>query len=380
MMKNAKPSLSLLVSLLMFPQIIETIYSPALTDITRHFSVSAADGGQTLSIYFIAFALGVVFWGRLCDVLSRRAAMLGGLLCYAAGVFLAVYAEDFALFMVARALAAFGAAVGSIVTQTVLRDSFTGSALGKVYAHMGIAIAISPVIGFLAGGLLTAWSGYQAVLWLLCMLALALLCWSGISLPETRPATRHQESLWQSLAKLATDGQLWGHAALVALFNIILFSYYSLAPFLFQQLGLSTQVFGYSGLLLGGAAFIGGLINKRIVAKGTAHRKVVWLGILSSAMGAVGVIALQGTLAFLIPVVLVVAGFGLVIPNVLSVALKNYQPIVGTAGAWLGLQYYLMIGVGLWLASISQNYGLTLIVCVVLAILVQSRLKTDDNI
>ncbi len=378
-MKDSRPSLSLLISLLMFPQIVETIYSPALTDITHHFSVSATDGGQTLSIYFIAFALGIVFWGRLCDVLGRRKAMLGGLLCYAVGAALAVYAENFSLFMMARALTAFGAAVGSIVTQTVLRDSYTGLALGKVYAVMGIALALSPVLGFLSGGLLTTWGGYQAVLWALSVLALVLLCWSGICLSETCPATSHKEALSKSLSQLATDGQLWGHAALIALFNIILFSYYSLAPFMFKQLGMSSHVFGYSGLLLGGGTFIGGLINRQILAKNTAPRKIVWLGILSTALGTVGVVALQGSMAFLVPVVLVVIGFGLVIPNVLSVALKNYQHIVGTAGAWLGLQYYLMLGVGLWLVNISQNYGLTLSVCVAIAILVQLRLHTEDT-
>ena len=88
-MKSGTPSLGLLISLMMFPQIVETIYSPALTDITHHFSVGAAEGGLTLSVYFIAFALGIVVWGRLCDVLGRRTAMLGGLLCYAAGATLA---------------------------------------------------------------------------------------------------------------------------------------------------------------------------------------------------------------------------------------------------------------------------------------------------
>ena len=49
-----KPALTLAVALMMFPQIAETIYSPALTDIAQGFSVSAAQAGQTLSLYFFA--------------------------------------------------------------------------------------------------------------------------------------------------------------------------------------------------------------------------------------------------------------------------------------------------------------------------------------
>ena len=54
-------SLPLLVIAIMTPQIPETLYSPALTAIRSDFGISAAQAGQTLSIYFFAFALGVAF-------------------------------------------------------------------------------------------------------------------------------------------------------------------------------------------------------------------------------------------------------------------------------------------------------------------------------
>ncbi|MGX2009982.1 MFS transporter, partial [Enterobacter asburiae] len=51
-----RSAMVLVTALLMFPQIVETIYSPALTDISRYFSISAAQAAQTLSVYFIGFA------------------------------------------------------------------------------------------------------------------------------------------------------------------------------------------------------------------------------------------------------------------------------------------------------------------------------------
>ncbi len=45
---------------------------PALTDIASAFSVNAEQTSQTLSLYFFAFALGVVFWGRMCDTFAAR--------------------------------------------------------------------------------------------------------------------------------------------------------------------------------------------------------------------------------------------------------------------------------------------------------------------
>ncbi len=67
-----KLGLTLATALMMFPQIVETIYSPALTNIAKEFKVSAGQAAQTLSLYFFAFAIGVVVWGRLCDLIGRR--------------------------------------------------------------------------------------------------------------------------------------------------------------------------------------------------------------------------------------------------------------------------------------------------------------------
>lgn len=374
-MEKPTPPLGLLISLLMFPQIVETIYSPTLPEISRVFAVSAASSGLTLSVYFIAFAVGVVIWGRLCDVIGRRYAMLAGLLCYAIGAGIAVAAVDFTQFMVARALAAFGAAVGSIVTQTILRDCYSKERLGKVFAIMGMAISISPVVGFLAGGWLTSWHGYQGVLWLLCILALLLLGWSALVLPETRPEQTTTHLFSNKTVQLVTDGRLWCHAFLVAAFNVMLFSYYSLAPFIFETLGYNSQAFGYSGLLLGLASFLGAMINKKLLASEMPVERVIWGGIVSAGVGAVGLLVSQHNIVFLIPVICVVIGFGLVIPNVLSIALKDYRTIAGTAGAWFGLVYYFLIGLGLWLASQWQNFGLVVLISVLTAVASQSILR-----
>ena len=139
-----KPALTLAVALMMFPQIAETIYSPALTDIAQGFGVSAAQAGQTLSLYFFAFALGVVTWGRLCDIAGRRRTMLSGLILYAAASCGAVITQDFSVLLILRMLSAFGAAVGSVGTQTIMRDCYRGDELAKVFSVMGIALAVSP--------------------------------------------------------------------------------------------------------------------------------------------------------------------------------------------------------------------------------------------
>ena len=82
-MNNKLPPRWLVVGLMMFPQIVETIYSPALTQIATSFQGDEGQASQTLSVYFLAFAAGVVCWGRLCDLVGG-ARHAGGLLTYMA--------------------------------------------------------------------------------------------------------------------------------------------------------------------------------------------------------------------------------------------------------------------------------------------------------
>ncbi|MCG9754508.1 multidrug effflux MFS transporter [Shewanella insulae] len=351
------PSIPLMVILMMFPQIVETLYSPALPHIAAGFDVPLALAGQTLSIYFLAFAFGVVCWGILCDHLGRRRTMLLGLGLYGIAAFAALWAPSFKWLLAMRALSAFGAAVGSVVTQTMLRDSFDGTALAKVFAYMGMGIAISPVVGMLSGGLLASLGGYPTVFFTLSLMAVLLYAVCLLRLPETRPTSTQHVPLWALVRHLATDGNIWHNALLVAGFNVLLFSYYLQGPFVFQRLGLSTQAFGYSGIALAIGTLVGSAINKTLLQRGASQPRLLRLASLLALIGAVGVYLSETHLGFLLPMALIVAAFGIAIPNILSQALVEYRDQAGAAGALFGLLYYLLIALGLAMVSLAEQLG-----------------------
>ncbi|ELB2756250.1 multidrug effflux MFS transporter [Vibrio alginolyticus] len=377
---NTKPSLWLMLVMLMFPQIVETIYSPALSSIALSFDVNHAQAAQTLSIYFLAFAIGVVVWGVLADKLGRRPTMLIGLFIYGCASLLATQTESFAVVMTARALSAFGIAVGSVVTQTMLRDAFDGQELSKVFSLMGMGISISPVVGMLLGGQLTALGGYRYVFFALFLIALVLLSFNVIKLPETQkeqtPVRLHQLS-W----KMVRDARIWRSGLLVALYNIALFSYYQLGAFTFSALGYNSEQFGYSGMVLGLGTLLGSYLNKSLVSKNVQKSQLLWFSAILISVGSVGVLILNQSIWFVAPMVLVVISYGIAIPNILSDALVDYKQQVGSAGALFGLMYYIMIGTGLAMAGTAQNLGVVLLACSCLAILLAfSKRQVHTNL
>ncbi|WP_086109137.1 multidrug effflux MFS transporter [Xenorhabdus vietnamensis] len=360
---QTKPSLWLAIALMMFPQIVETIYSPALTNIANGFSISSEQAAQTLSLYFFAFALGVVVWGRMCDVIGRRPAIIVGLSLYGLASLLALLTQQFWLLLVARMLSAFGAAVGSVGTQTIMRDTYRGEELAHVFSIMGIALAASPAIGMLSGSTLNYFAGYKAVFAGLAILAVILTCWSIVRLPETRPIDVIKVSLFSTAIIMLKDISIWRNAFLIAFFNICLFSYYQLAPFRFEQFGLSQEIFGYTGLLMTFGVGLGSLLNKYLLKQRWISAKLVTLASLINLLSGIGVYLLENSWLFIFPMLGIVIAYGLAIPNILASVLTNYSDRLGTAGALLGLFYYFLLGFGLALAGWSQALSCVLICC-----------------
>ena len=370
-------SLWLAVALMMFPQIVETIYSPALTDIAASFHVNAEQAAQTLSLYFFAFAIGVVFWGRMCDRIGRRPAILAGLFIYAIASIVALVVSSFWSLLLVRMLAAFGAAVGSVGTQTMMRDSYQGNELAKVFSIMGIALAVSPAIGLLFGAILTQLGGYQAVFSGLALLAVILLLWALYRLPETRPENINNIAFGHTLSLMIRDKEIYRNVILISFLNINLFSYYQLAPFYFEQLMLSQQMFGFTGLLLALGVGVGSWINRLLLAKKWQAEKLIRLATYLSLFSASAVYLLNHSVVFVIPVIGIVIGYGIAIPNILAHALNGYSDKKGTAGAILGLFYYIGLALGLMIAGWSQHLGGVLVVSSVILVIFSARYSTS---
>lgn len=364
--------LILLIALVMFPQIVETIYSPALPFIAEGFAISQTQATQTLSVYFIAFAFGVTAWGLLCDRMGRRKTTLIALTLYIIAAILAMIAPNFSALLGARILMAFAAAIGSIGTQTMIRDQFSGDQLRYLFSLIGIALAISPILGLIFGVFMVTIGGYQAVFTLLTMIGAFLMIWSLIKLPETMPENHSVHPFWRTLQAMIQDLMIWKYALLIAAFNIMLFSYYQLAPFIFDNLQLDNRLYGLSGLLLGLGTFLGAFLNNRLIRHyQLSGEKLIILAIAIALISALLLTILESGWCFILPMTGIMLAYSIAIPNILSLVLKNYQHTLGTAGAILGFLYYCLIGIGLIFVGTMTSLGIALLIFAGVALMIQ---------
>lgn len=363
-MKKTNP-LWLLTLLVMLPQFVETIYSPVLPMVQEKFRVNEEAATLTISLYFIAFALGVAFWGIQCDRIGRKKSLEYGLITYGIGTLMAIFAQDFMILLAARVLSAFGIAVGSIVTQTILRDTYDKDNISKVFSWIGIGLSISPIIGMTTGSLLTSSSGHQGVFITLYLVAVLFYVLSRKNVSETIISNKETnvQSLFILLQRMIRDRGIIKCCLLIMSFNVLLFSYYSLAPFIFKEQHYSSYVFGYSSIILAAGTFIGAKFNRLLLLKNLNSETLVKASTLGAFIASVFVwILIHHGVYFLIPYFFIVMAFSIAIPNILSTALINYKNETGSAGALLGLIYYILIGLGLVCVGFIQNLGISSVI------------------
>ncbi|MEK4423901.1 multidrug effflux MFS transporter [Solibacillus sp. FSL K6-1523] len=358
---NKTPSLFLLIILVGFPQISETIFSPSLPSIADAFETSMRDAQLTMSVYFIAFALGVFFFGRLSDKIGRRKAMLYGLLLYFVGNVLCLIANEIVVLLVARFIQAFGASVGSIVTQTILRESFSGAQRHKLFAQISAALAFTPALGPLIGGFTDYYFGFKIVFLVLVAMSIIVFCYAFLHLPETAPTTIEMKPLLPIVKRMVTNARLWCYGILIGGINGILFSYYTEAPFIFTQyFTLTSAMYGFLGIVVALASIAGAMLSKHLVSH-TKPEKIIVRGLAIMLLGTLFAtsvhflpISLQMP-TMIVSVFIILFGTGTALPNCLSLALSNFQDVIGSAGAIFSLGYYLLVSATIYGMSIFHN-------------------------
>lgn len=363
-MKNVQkqvPSLLIIIVLVGFPQISESIFTPALPALSNALNVTAKTGQLTMSSYFVAFAIGVLFWGGYSDHVGRRKAMLGGLIVYLIGNIGLHFAPNFAILIFFRLVQSFGASAGSVVTQSIMRESFTGARGAKVFANVGAALALSPAIGPLLGGIAQTYFGYRSVFSILIAIAVSLIFYTFLGLPETNHNINSSEpapSAKSITMRLLTDKNVWVYCLLISGINGLLFSFYAEAPFIFiNHFHTSSVQYGVLGVVIALSSILGSITINRLVTR-FSPTKITKLGLLIALIGSlllVGAGFADNIILFIICIFVLFYGVYVTLPMALNLALVGYEEVIGVASGIFSFIYYLVISFFTYLMSVLHT-------------------------
>lgn len=334
----------LLLSLLAaFPPISTDMYLPALPWLQSAWGAELATINLTLVLFFVCFSVSLLVYGPVSDSHGRRPLLLIGIAVYILGSLLCGFSQGVGHLIAFRILQALGAASGSALCMAIAKDLFLARERQKLLAHLGVVVALAPMLAPVLGGWVLQWLGWRWIFF--SQSAWAVLAWVGVlrmpeSLPNKVPATIGQ--IMGRYLGLIRNMRFLTLNFLMALVMTPIFAFIASSPAIYiSDFGVDAQRFGiyFGGNAL--AMMLGAFTCSRL----TRHRPgwpLLMAGFAGLAGGGLGIwlIGPRGPLFFAASMFLVTYCLGLTRPLSNNLVLEQVTHDVGTASSFMIFLYF----------------------------------------
>ncbi|WP_274629126.1 multidrug effflux MFS transporter [Arvimicrobium flavum] len=339
------------------------IMLPGLQEIGASLGVENENHRQyVISAYFAGLAFALLAYGPSSDRFGRRAPLLFGLGVYIVAAFAAAFSTDFTTLLVLRFIQGIGAASTRVIAVSMVRDRFGGRQMAEIMSLIFMVFMVIPVVAPGIGQIVMLFAEWHWIFICMAVIALAIMAWAAIRLPETLPAEHRRPmdigSVGRGFAAVLTNRL----SLFYTLASTILFGA------LFGFINSAQQVYvGIYGLgvwfpvifaAIAGMMAVSSFLNSRLV--GTLGMRRLSHGALLGFLG-VSVIWLAWSLVGVIPLaafVLLFAAamfqFGWIGSNFNAIAMEPLGHIAGTAASVQG--FFQTLGGGLIGAFIGQSF------------------------
>lgn len=321
------------------------MYLPALPRIANELNAGATSVQLTLSIFLFGFAVAQLFYGPLSDRYGRKPVMAVGLIIFVIASIGCALAEDINTLMFFRLLQALGGSAGPVIGRAIVRDIYDAKESGRALSHIGSIMALAPAFAPILGGVFAATMGWHSIFWFLVAYGILGLLFFLLKVKESAPvAKRHPKPtglIHQHYKQLISDQNYVGFTLTCSFSFAGLFAFLSGISFvLIGQFDVSEQQFGWYFMLIVAGFIVGTQISAKLEQTQSHHHLIL--------AGSLLLLTASGIMIFLVclesanvasvitPMMVFMVGVGIIMPQSMAGALKNYPNIAGTASGLLG--------------------------------------------
>lgn len=340
--------LAVLSLLMAFASISTDLYLPAMPAMQATLGASAGALEWTISGYLVGFSLGQLLWGPIGDRIGRRLPIALGLLLFIGGSAGCALAASAPALIAWRAVQAAGACASVVLARAMVRDLYEGERAARMMSTLMTVMAIAPLVGPSAGGLILKLWSWRAIFWTLVIVGLATLAAVG-TLPETLPAHRRNDApLHRTLARygvLLRHPRLLGYLGVGGFFYGGMYAYVAGTPFAYiDDYHVPAQRYG----LLFGLGIVGimatNLLNANLVGRFGGDRLMRAGAVAAALAGAAVALAARmgwgGLMGLVIPLFVFVSTTGFIVANAMTGALGTFPQFAGSVSALVGATQY----------------------------------------
>ncbi len=347
---------------------------PALPAIGSSLGVVRSNDNQLIiSLFFLGFGVGQLFYGPLSDAAGRKPAAFVGLALFSVGCLIALTSRSFPLMLAGRFLQGIGVAGPRTITLALVRDRFEGREMARVMSLITVVFILVPVVAPAIGQTVLDLSGWRAIFGVYLAIGLLATIWFAVRQEETLPRERRIPLALGRVVAAAREvvghRQAFGYTVASGfIFGALLGYLTSAQQILQQQYSLGPRFplyFALVAIAIGAAS----LANASLVLRYGMHLLSTWSlrGILlvsivfaSVAVAWSGQPPLWSLMAYLMTSFF---GIGLLFGNLNALAMQPLGHIAGTGAAIVGATSMLIsLVLGTW---IGQSYNGTVLPLVV---------------
>ena len=345
MQKNHLVYLLLAIGLMTVGQLPAGIYLPSLMNMSHAFQVSTGEIQYVVGIYLMAYGGSQLIYGPLSDHYGRKPTVVGGLLLFAVGSIVSLFAKTIFVMDAGSLIQGLGLGSVAVISNAVLRDLHNDKKLLSSVSSMSAAVIVTPLLAPILGSYLQEGFGWRSNFAFLLLYGLVMLVLALLYLQETN--ANIQKGWITPLKVFQNYGMVvktpsflsYGFCRILALSGGT--AYAINAPFLFVHLlHLTPIVYAWVSVIPASGFFIGSMVAKKL-GKNRRLDGVLALGGLCLFVGSISLLGLGLFLPLSIPLIVIpmliyMCGNGIVFPTALTGAILPLGAVAGTASAFIG--------------------------------------------
>ena len=347
---------------------------PALPAIGAALGVEHANDNQlVVSLLFLGFGLGQLFYGPLSDATGRKPAAYVGLALYVVGCVLALLSRSFPVMLAGRFLQGVGVAGPRTITLALVRDRFEGREMARVMSLVMAVFILVPIVAPAAGQAILGAFGWRAIFGVYLTMGLLASVWFAMRQEETLPSGRripfsppriaaatrevlvNRRAIGYTIASGSVFGAFLGYLTSA---QQILQGQYALA-------GRFPLYFAMLAIAIGSASLLNATLVVRYGMHALSSRSLQGICIASVVFTGVAAAASGHPPLWMLMSYLMASffGIGLLFGNLNALAMQPLGHIAGTGAAVVGSTSMLIsLALGTW---IGQSYDGTVLPLVV---------------
>jgi DHA1 family bicyclomycin/chloramphenicol resistance-like MFS transporter len=347
---------------------------PALPAIGSSLGVLRSNDNQLIvSLLFLGFGVGQLFYGPLSDAIGRKPAAFIGLALFSVGCLIAMTSRSFPQMLAARFLQGIGVAGPRTITLALVRDRFEGREMARVMSLITVVFILVPIVAPAIGQMVLSLSGWRAIFAVYLALGLVVTIWFAVRQEETLPAERRIPLAVGRMVAAARDvvshRQAIGYTVAGGLVFGALIGYLTSAQQILQQqysLGPRFPLFfAMVAFAIGAASFTNASLVLRYGMRTLSTWSLRGILLVSLVFAAIaGTWSGQPPLWSLMAYLMVTFfGIGLLFGNLNALAMQPLGHIAGTGAAIVGATSMLLsLALG---TTIGQSYDGTVLPLVI---------------